>query len=169
MPTGYSVEDLLAFLGHAADRGLMPAATAQALAVASRNIFGVLDPREQDDLRGVDLDDATKRFVNKRGGDFSPSSLTEYGNRVHRAVTLFLRWKDDPANFSVKTRATKAAAARLPRQEGALGSGDDSAGYQTSLPVRPGVVVTIGNLPDDLTMAEAERLMAFIKMLAVSR
>ncbi|MDZ4257676.1 MAG: hypothetical protein U0974_02900 [Gemmatimonadales bacterium] len=186
MQNGYSAEDLLAFLGHAADRGLMPTATAQALAVASRNIFSVLEPREQADLRGVDLDAATKRFVNKRARDFSPASLQEYGKRVHRAMAMFLKWKDDPANFSVKTRSTKAAAkakqgrqnqgptviadsgqSQLSQLESTLESRTDSAGYQTSFPVRPGVVVTIGNVPDDLTIAEAERLTAFINMLAV--
>lgn len=186
MQNGYSAEDLLAFLGHAADRGLMPTATAQALAVASRNIFSVLDPREQADLRVVDLDAATKRFVSKRARDFSPASLKEYGRRVHRAVAMFLEWKVDPANFSVKTRSTKAAAkakqgrksqgptvvadrgdSRYSQRESTLESRTDSGGYQTSFPVRQGVVVTIGNVPDDLTLAEAERLTAFIKMLAV--
>jgi hypothetical protein len=39
--------------------------------------------------------------------------------------------------------------------------------YQSSLPVRPGLVVTLTNIPYDLTGAEAERLASFIKMLAV--
>ena len=46
MPQAYSVDDLLEFLDHAGDRGLMPAATAQALAVASRNVMGVLGEQE---------------------------------------------------------------------------------------------------------------------------
>lgn len=184
MQNGYSVEDLLAFLSHAADRGLVPAATAQALAVASRNILGMLDEKEQADLREVNLDDATRRFVNKRAKDFSPSSLKEYGNRVQRAVTIFLRWREDPANFSVKTRATKASGkqakkgtpsaameqtpqGRSSEEEPVSSFRGDAGGYRTSLPVRPGVVVTIANLPDDLTKAEAERLSTFIKMLAV--
>ena len=39
----------------------------------------------------------------------------------------------------------------------------------SSLPVRPGVVVTLGNIPNDLTKAEADRLAEFIKMLAVGQ
>jgi hypothetical protein len=39
-------------------------------------------------------------------------------------------------------------------------------GYQTAFPVRPGQIVTISNIPDDLTRAEAERLAQFIQMLA---
>jgi hypothetical protein len=39
--------------------------------------------------------------------------------------------------------------------------------YNSSLPVRPGVVVTLANVPYDLTKAEAERLVGFIRLLAV--
>lgn len=169
MQNGYSVEDLLAFLSHAADKGLMPSATAQALAVASRNIFGVLDAKERADLREVDLDEVTKRFVTKRARDFSPSSLKEYGNRVVRAVSMFLRWMEDPTTFSVKTRNTSASAKREKQSPApnVVKEPDGTAGYETSVPVRSGVVVTITNLPEDLTKAEAERLSTFIKMLAV--
>ena len=42
MANSYSADDLLEFLDHAGDKGLMPAATAQALAVATRNVMGIL-------------------------------------------------------------------------------------------------------------------------------
>ena len=41
MANGYSADDLLEFLDHAGDKGLMPAATAQALAVATRNVLAI--------------------------------------------------------------------------------------------------------------------------------
>ena len=46
MANGYSADDLLEFLDHAGDKGLMPAATAQALAVATRNVLGILSDVE---------------------------------------------------------------------------------------------------------------------------
>ena len=106
MANAYSLDDLLDFLDHAGDRGLIPAATAQALAVATRNVLGVLSDSERNDLSQQDLDSVIKRFNNKRAKDFNPSSLKEYGRRLHRAVELFLAWREDPANFTVKTRAT---------------------------------------------------------------
>lgn len=173
----YSVDELLEFLSHAAQRGLMPSATSQALAVASRRVLDILSPEERNDLRRLDVDAVVKRFGNKHAKDFNPSSLKEYGRRVHRAIDLFLRWRADPPAFSVKTRTTgsvrrKEKSATPLNAEPAPGS--DSAtvtatgsGYQSAFPVRPGMVVTILNIPTDLSKAEADRLAQFIKMLAV--
>lgn len=179
MENGYSADDLVDFLDHASDRGLMPAATAQALAVASRNVLGVLSDAERADLRKLDLAAVVKRFSNKRAKDFNPSSLKEYGRRVHRAMDLFVHWRKDPAHFSVKTRATSSArkAARIDRAESdptasparspQASTAQSTGGYESAFPIRPGRVVSIVNLPDDLTPAEAERLAAFVRMLAV--
>jgi len=177
MANAYSMSDLLEFLDHAGNRGLMPAATAQALAVASRNVLGVLSEQEQKDLSQQDIASVVKRFNNKRAKDFNPSSLKEYSRRVMRAIELFKKWREDPANFTVKTRATagtrkkernqeKAEEPELSRHSEFLGS-DRTATYQSSVPVRPGVVVTLVNVPHDLTKAEAERIATFVRMLAV--
>ena len=177
MANSYSADDLLGFLDHAGEKGLMPAATAQALAVATRNVLGILSDNEKADLSQLDLDAAIKRFTNKRARDFNPTSLKEYGRRIRRAVDLFLNWREDPANFTIKTRATAAPRKR----EKVSGNGepsakdapteqvpDDVAGtYRSAIPIRPGLVVTLVNIPNDLTSAEAERIAGFVKMLAL--
>lgn len=177
MANAYSLDDLLEFLDHAGDRGLMPAATAQALAVAARNVLGVLGDPEKKDLSRQDLDAVIKRFNNKRAKDFTPSSLREYARRLRRAVELFLAWRDDPANFTVKTRATASARKKEGRGRGPQQLDNDAESsdqpppqpgtYHSAIPVRPGVVVTLENVPYDLTKAEAERLAGFVRMLAI--
>lgn len=177
MANAYSADDLLEFLDHAGDKGLMPAATAQALAVATRNVLGILSDDEKANLGRLDLDAAVRRFTNKRAKDFNPTSLKEYGRRIKRAVELFLSWREDPANFRIKTRATGT-----PRKK-EKGSGSDeavsreapsehvpdesAANYRSSVPIRPGLVVTLVNIPKDLTSAEAERIANFVRMLAL--
>lgn len=176
MANSFSSDDLLEFLDHAGDRGLIPAATAQALAVATRNVLGVLSDQEKNAMDSQDIDGVIKRFNNKRAKDFSPSSLKEYGRRVHRAVGLFLQWREDPANFSVKTRSMPTTRKEKAKGQTAVTSepadfSDDTnsrtGSYSSSVPVRPGVVVTLANLPHDLTKAEAERLASFVRMLAM--
>jgi hypothetical protein len=177
MANAYSADDLLAFLDHAGDKGLMPAATSQALAVATRNVLGILSDTEKADLRQLDLDAAIKRFTNKRAKDFNPSSLKEYGRRIRRAVDLFLSWRDDPANFTVKTRTTTGPRKRdtelggdepMTRETSTEQAPDEVAGtYRSAIPIRPGLVVTLVNIPNDLTSAEAERIAGFVRMLAL--
>jgi hypothetical protein len=173
--TNYTLDDLLDFLGHASDKGLMPAASAQALAVASRNVFGVLEEDEQKNLEALDLDAIIRRFNNKRARDFSPTSLKEYGRRVRKAMDLYAQWKHNPADFSVKTRAPRKArksadaeaieadtnALTMPKYANRAGA------YQSSFPVGPGRVITLLNVPEDLTAAEAERLAQFVRMLSI--
>lgn len=179
MANPYSMDDVVDFLTHASERGLMPATTTTSLAVAVRNVFGILTEDERGDLSRLDLDDVIRRFTNKRAREFSPSSLKEYGRRVHRAVDLFQSWRDDPANFSVKTRTTSAGEKRrrnggatpksrdVPAETGADTPPANSGGYSSSISVRPDWVVTISNLPADLTPAEAERLAKFVRMLPI--
>lgn len=176
MDNGFSVDDLMEFLDHAGDRGLMPAATAQALAVASRNVLGVLSDAERSDLSQLDLAGVVKRFNNKRAKDFNPSSLKEYGRRVQRAVDLFLQWREDPANFAVKTRTGSSRKKDKGGDDGETGARETQSGsmptlragtYQSSFPVRPGLVITLTNVPHDLTKAEANRIANFVNMLAV--
>lgn len=187
MQNGHSVEDLLDFLNHAGERGLMPASTAQALAVATRNVFSVLDESERAELPLEDIDGVIRRFNNKRARDFNPASLKEYARRVKRAVEMYLQWKEDPANFTVKTRATGPSKKKekantrheaptpgraspdesdLSRFEGRPEAAGD--GYRTAFPVRQGHVVTVANIPYDLSPQEAERLAQFIRLLASS-
>ncbi len=172
-----SLDDLLDFLAHAGEQGLMPLATAKALAVACRNVFGVLDDAERSALPVADLDAVIERFATARAEDFNPGSLKEYGLRTKRAIELYLRWRESPADFSVKTRATKAARVReqtalsdsiarsdsprefSPRTTSGFGS------FQTAFPLRPDYLVTLDNIPRDLTTAEAERLAQFVRLL----
>lgn len=47
-------------------------------------------------------------------------------------------------------------------------AGSARVGYDTALPIRPGHVVTISNIPHDLTTTEAERLAQFIRLPALA-
>lgn len=183
----YGSVAILDFLAHASERGMLPAATAGALAVACRTVFEILEPAEAEDLRAVDLDRLVSRFVNKRARDFNPSSLKEYGRRVKRAWDLFSAWKSDPANFSPKTRATDATrrAKRVDRPSAEPGSGAVPAApapptvrsveafempgaFSSAFPIRRGHVVTIANIPADLTGEEAERLASYVRLLGAT-
>lgn len=171
------MDDLLDFLARASNKGLMPAATARALAVAARNVFGVLDESEQKNIGALDPDAIIKRFNNKRAKDFNPASLREYDRRIRRAIELYEQWRENPADFSVKTRSARKSPKRLQTDVQSSATDASVAGmqpapnrtgaYQSSFPVGPGRIVTLTNIPDDLTQTEAEKLAQFIRLLAI--
>lgn len=175
MTNNYSLDDLLDFLSHTGKKGMMPAATSQALVVAARNVFGVLEPDEQKNIGEISLEAIIKRFNNKRAKDFNSGSLKAYASRVQRAVKLYEQWKENPADFSVKTRT--AGTRRKPAREESSTSPVNTAvnqvppsrhgTFQSSFPVGAGRVITVSNIPEDLTSSEAEKLAQFVKMLAV--
>lgn len=189
MSNPFSMADLLEFLDHAATRGLLPTATARSLQVATRSVLGILTPQEQEDVGALDIAGVVKRFHNKRARDFSPGSLKEYGRRLHRTLSLYAAWRNDPSNFTAKARTTAASAGRRkspigrpgaeqekePAPINASGESPDTGeyatpgvtGYRTAFPVRPGIVVAVSNVPPDLTKGEADRLAEFIRLLAV--
>jgi hypothetical protein len=141
----------------------------------------VLTPKERANLLNVQSAAVIKRFNRKFADHFSAGSLKEYGRRFERALELFKQWNADPTNFSVPTRLTRRARASKTVANAAHGATGSSTaerapdvragalGFQSSFPVRPGTVVTLLNIPSDLTKAEAERLAQFVRMLAVDR
>src|SRR5438105_1739339 len=177
MSNEHSMDDLLGFLDHAAERGLLPPATAQALAVASRNVIGVLSDDEMTEVRALDRDVVVKRFQNKRAKDFSTETLAEYRRRFRRALDLFLSWRSDPAKFHAPTRTTVAGRKRKsddremesdrPVRQTSLISTVPGT-YQTAVPLGPNRIINLSNVPSDLTSEEAERLALFVRMLAVT-
>lgn len=183
MANAYSIDDVLDFLSHAGSRGLMPSATAGALGSAMRSVVSVLSVDEQRDLSEIDPDSVVKRFNNRRARDFNPASLKEYSRRFQRAIELFLAWRNDPSNFSVKTRTTSQAKKKLPTtkqsnftQQDAMQSNTaldtastcattQAGGYSSSISLRADWITTIHNIPANLTAAEAARLSKFISLL----
>jgi len=181
----HSSDALLGFLQHASDRGLMPATTAQALKVACRNVFATLSDAETVDVRALDVEAVIGRFTDQRADDFNPTTVTEYARRVRRAVELFLSWRSNPASLTVRTRATNSHKPTPPvtvhdalvsdaRHDyqyaypiGDVAGSTSPGGYQTSVPLRAGQLVTLSNVPQDLTVQEAERLASFVRMLAI--
>jgi hypothetical protein len=91
---------------------------------------------------------------------------------------LFLEWREDPANFRAPTRATSPTRKRKNNAEleeaepdlplSQVGTPQALPGtYQTAVPLGLDRIVTLLNVPADLTKAEAKRLAAFIEMLSL--
>jgi len=163
----------------AARRGDMKPNTAAALRAACAQVLSALDNWQTVDIRLIDAEDTYRRFENKRARDFKPETLDTYRRRFSQAVRLFLQWAEDPKSWKspVRERKTRSQGAREVEANASSSERRLSAGAIETPPPRmglmdypfplPGNRVAMLRLPGDLTLAEVQRLTAFLTTLAV--
>jgi len=186
MDKDYSEAALLNFLDYVSKKGLIKTATAKARKIAATKVLGALDSHEKLDLRSIDRASVFNRFVNKQGHGFTPDSLVTYKSRFNSSLDDFLRYVESPSAFrpGVLSRAARtpkennesvkkgvSQGRNAPPSLDGLVNRQQPPGDPTKItfpvPIRPGVVVMISGLPDDLTNGEAQRIAAVITALAV--
>jgi len=184
MSKDYSLDGLYRFLDYAIEKGLMKAETAKGRKRAAKAILSIFEPSEVADLRDIDVDDVSHRFAIKQGTDFKPASLKVYQSRLRSALIDFFAYVENPIEFrsSINTRdktgSTKSqkntvksirktdSPSALPTEERYV-EHEKHASLVFPIPIRPGLVVKVSNIPDNLTHAEAEKISAVIKALAM--
>jgi len=183
----YSLDGLNKFVDYVIEKGLMKPETAKARKRAANSILGVLAPSEVEDLRTIDVDHISQRFANLQGTGFKPASLKVYQSRLKSVLADFFQYVEDPINFkpSVNTRSSgggeKKAKTGKTKEKTITNSDPHSNSPAAThhleaekhgnlvfpIPIRPGLIVKLSNIPDNLTQAEAEKISAVIKALAM--
>lgn len=188
MSNQYSLDALRDFLDWAADKGAIKRATALSWRTAVDKVFADPDGIDTNDLRnlGQSLEVMLTRFTNLHGKEYTSASLRTYQGRVRSAVTEFLRYADNPANYSprIARRAGRASSAKnddrqpQPVSGGASHINGDAAsqgsvqrtaqaeGLTIPVPIREQTLVRIYGLPTDLTPTEAEKIANVVKAYA---
>ncbi len=174
---------LLDFLKWMQDKGLAKTATANARRSAAQKVLEIDGEGWRDtDIRTLDVEEQFQRFAHLRGSNYSPGSLNTYGQRFRDAVELYLEYLANPTGFrappsrSVKT--AKPVAGKLakaghgtpppdtsPTVERAPTSTRDLITYP--FPLHNGDLAYV-QLPVRVSSADAERLCAFIRSIAIA-
>jgi hypothetical protein len=166
------------FLKWAPKKGLMNAHTATAMRVACSQVLGVLENWENLDVAALDTEDVFTRFMNLKGKNFKPESLTTYKSRFTRGIAMFLEHSKNPAGYKPKIQSTQ----RRTKPVATNGTPDaptaphvpDAAPPSTArtglvdypFPLREGRFAYL-KLPADLTAADVKRLTAYLNTLAL--
>lgn len=181
MDRDYSFQGLMDFLEYAGEHGLINAGTAQGYRVAASKIEDVLTDQERKDVRGVDVAAVFQRFVNRSKVAVAPRTLRTYQQRLTTAVEEFSDWREDPTSYKPRGRSPAARKASDGKASQKKRTASESAPARESRPEEKGRSVDVLNLsfplradflahvqvPRDLTSAEAGRLGAFIRTLAL--
>ena len=164
-----------AFVEHwagAAEKGLMTKATAQAMATSCRRVLEVEQNWENVDVLVLDVDKLSSKFKKLRAQYYKPSSLEDYESRFRRGVKSYRLFLADPSNWRLGSGAKKMMASK-PRARNSLdgytpeNTDQQETGFQRYVyPFRPNVLATL-TIPQDATVAEIRRLVAWAQTLAV--
>jgi hypothetical protein len=171
---------LIAFWKNAGNKGLMNANSASGLRAASSQVLSVLDDWAKLDVAALDTEDVFRRFVNKRGQEFTPTSLAAYRRRFNQAVSEFLEYTNNPEKWKPRS-AERPSGARREKSAVAKSTNVEPESHESfppasSTPGRSGLVeypfplregrFAYLRLPPDLKQADVKRLIGFLNTLA---
>ena len=171
----YSQKAFLEFLRQGAVTGITKPATARSRKLAAEQLLVQLKPHERDDLRLLDVDELCLRFHKLQGSTVRPETLQIYNERLCSGLKDFISWIEDPTSFRsiegekpesiiVASRDTPGQAQA--REELALNA-PRSPHDIFPVPLREDLVVYLQNVPLDLTRAEANKVAAVVRALAL--
>ncbi|MDH3666795.1 MAG: hypothetical protein OEN23_07670 [Paracoccaceae bacterium] len=170
MRNDFSREALLEFLDYLSEKGLANKNTIVGRKAAANNVLSILNEQEAADLRSIDLTDVEVRFQNLMGSKYTPKSLQVYRSRVGKAVRDFLRYKENPANFRVRSsQGTRKARGKAPNDQGNDAAERNRVDHDVGgvaradtvnipVPLRPSCIVQLNGVPVDLTPHEARKI-----------
>jgi len=171
----FSQTAFLKFLRECAISGKVSPAAARSRKLAAESLLVQLKSHERLDLRLLDLDELCSRFHKLQGSTIRPESIQVYKERLGSALKDFISWTNDPTGFQSvegeKPEALQIAARDTPGQaeaREALTLNPPRSPHDIfPIPIREDLVVYLQNVPLDLTRAEARKIAAVVKALAL--
>jgi hypothetical protein len=177
-----SLTALLGFIDYLGAKGLAPKNTVAGRKAAVTKVLSVLDPEEVGDVTTIDLDSAMTRFFNLEGKSYKPESLGVYRSRVNASINDFKSYLESPTTFrsggnNGQKKAKGEVVKKAVKQSSPTKEEPVLARFETSppshvnvfpVPIRPDVVVRIHGLPFDLTAAEADKIAAVVRAMAMT-
>jgi hypothetical protein len=174
-PVDGTGQGLVEFLDYAANKSLLNKNTAGAMRAAAAQVLAVeSDDVATIDIRKLDVEDLVKRFATSRHQDFTPKSLETYQSRFRNAVSMYMAFLKNPAQWrpSLRERTSRPTPERGrsgdggARQRNQTDTAPSPGMVEYPFPVREGVLAHL-TLPVDFRKSEARRLAAFLESLAV--
>lgn len=171
----YSQTAFLKFLRQGAVTGITSPATARSRKLAAEQLLIQLKSHERLDLRLLDVDELCSRFHKLQGSTIRPENIQVYKERLCSALKDFISWTSDPAGFqSVEGEKPEAVVVAARDTEGQAQAREELALNPPRsphdifpIPIRDDLVVYLQNIPLDLTRAEARKVAAVVKALAL--
>jgi len=157
---GFTINDLMGFYDQVRREGKMQAPLSYARKSSLKTISKYLNDNEKNDVPTIDIDELAKRI--EQSGEMDSNKIKQHMANLRRAIKEYMSYKENPDAWEPPSQRT-----RVEREDATKGNkGKPKSKYLTyHFPLRPKVFVTLDSIPYDMTLDEAERLAAFIRML----
>ncbi|QMK46456.1 hypothetical protein HVX72_12655 [Citrobacter sp. RHB21-C05] len=143
-------------------------ATARNLRDSSLRLLTVLGPDGVDgDIRDYSVASMADMYAQSAESKPSDSSLQAYKSRMQSAVDKFIAYQNGELEGDKQIQPAKKERNKVASKKK---TSEDDSGIKTfelPIPLRGELIVTIGNLPRDLTKEEAKRISLIVESFAM--
>ncbi|MDS1503807.1 hypothetical protein [Shigella boydii] len=165
----YTIKAFQDFLQMLPELGIVNDATARNLRDSSLRLLTVLGADFTDaDIRDYSVANLASSYADSAESKPSESSLQAYKSRMQSAIDKFISYQNGEINVSVGDVNKKKERKKMAPKKKAVA--DVQVGVKTfelPIPLRGDLIVTIGNLPRDLTKDEAKRISLIVESFAM--
>ncbi|HIH1406127.1 TPA: hypothetical protein ACYJHX_001680 [Salmonella enterica] len=164
----YTIKAFQDFLQMLPDLNIVNDATARNLRDSSLRLLTVLGPNEENgDIRDYSVASMASTYAESAENKPSESSLQAYKSRMQSAIDKFISYQngDDvpDTNTSQKKERRKVAS----KKKAVIEEQPSVKTFELPIPLRGDLIVTIGNLPRNLTKEEAKRISNIVESFAM--
>lgn len=169
----FSKNGLFAYLRESAKSGVLNPGVARSRKVAAQQLLDHISPEECLDLRLIDVDILCSRIHKLEDSTIRVEALNLYNARLKSALTDYFSWIDDPQQFvstgavnnNVQAQVKLGKLEQKALEDITLTQTDAQSGI-IPIPIREDLTVFIKDLPIDLTLKEANKIVNVIKAYA---
>jgi len=167
--TGFQVSDFQEWLQKLPELNIVNEATARNLRDSSLRLLTVLGPDSSHlDIRGFSVASMASTYSMSAETKPSDSSLQAYKSRMQSAVDKFVAYQNGELDTISESQSDKKERRKVASKK--KSADEDIVGIKTfelPIPLRGDLIVTIGNLPRDLTKEEAKRISLIVESFAM--
>lgn len=143
-------------------------ATARNLRDSSLRLLTVLGPDGTDgDIREYSVATMAEMYAQSAETKPSGNSLQAYKSRMQSAVDKFIAYQNGELDVDNAIQPAKKERNKVASKKKAAEDDSGIKTFELPIPLRGELIVTIGNLPRDLTKEEAKRISLIVESFAM--
>lgn len=165
----YTIKAFQDFLQALPELNIVNESTARNLRDSSLRLLTVLGSNAENvDIRGCNVANMADSYAESAENKPSASSLQAYKSRMQSAIDKFISYQSGEGELLEADNRQKKERRKVSAKKKIVAEDPVSVKtFELPIPLRDDLIVTIGNLPRDLTRDEAKRISLIVESFAM--